>query len=83
MNSAIFIFTLLLMDLNPAECLELHKSVWQIRDPRVLHIGGRERLVRLGFYTWVPAELEDATQVWVRTPIGERAARVLGLPGPD
>jgi len=82
MNSAILMFTLLLLDLDRAELGALAQPVWQIKDPAQLRAPAREQLVRLEFYALVPSEL-PGVQIWTRTPIGERAARALGLPGPD
>jgi hypothetical protein len=84
MNSSIYMFVLLLLDLAPAELGALRLTVWQIKDPGQLHAPSRERLLRFGFYTLIPkTELPGDAMLWARTEIGERAARALGMPGPD
>lgn len=84
MNSAIYMFVLLLLDLHAAELGALRLPVWQIKEPRQLYAPSRERLLRLGFYTLIQESgLPGDTMLWVRTEMGERAARALGMPGPD
>ena len=84
MNSSIYMFVLLLLDLDGAELGALRLPVWQIKDPGQLHAPSRERLLRFGFYTLIlDTVLPGDTMLWVRTEMGERAARTLGMPGPD